>query len=247
MSDAHIHVFKLTRIVQNMLIISFPAAIATGWKLLIDWNRKQKETQELEIEKKETELKYLKSQVNPHFLFNNLNNIYSLSLERSEKVSDLILKLSEFLSFSLYETSNKTIPIKKEIDLILNFIELQTDRFADRVEVLVDIQEPENFLEIPPVLLIPFVENAFKHSLKNETGKAFINIRLSENNNTLSLEVENSQPENIQEASENKGGIGLVNIKRRLELLYGEKHSLRINETSNTFRVRLELKNEDEN
>jgi len=234
--------FKGYVLMQILLVMTLPVVFTTFWQLYMDWRERQEQTKLLEIEKTETELKYLKSQINPHFLFNTLNNIYSLSLEKSEKVPDLILKLSNFLSFSLYETGSKTIPLQMEIELIVNFIELQTARFFDRVNVRVDIQRDISMTQIPPMILIPFVENAFKHGLKNETGKAEIDIKLFESNGVFSFVVKNSIPSYIDNTSTQKGGIGLKNIRRRLELLYDKDHFLEIEEEENTFKTVLKIK-----
>jgi len=234
-----IQIFVLTRIVQLILIIGTPVAITMGWKLFTDLKQKQEQAKIIEKEKIDSELKYLKSQINPHFLFNTLNNIYGLSLENSAKTPELILKLSDFLSFSLYESNQKLIPLEKEIALMNDFISLEESRFEDRVKVSIDLEgNTFNSVLIPPLILVPFVENAFKHSLKNETEIAAIKINLKADKDTVNLRVENSKP--IEPISDNKkNGLGLMNIKKRLDIVYGDNYMLNISDESNKYAIDL--------
>lgn len=240
MEGQNMVIIKPTRLVQNTLIITSPVAFTTGWKLFLDWKEKQKLTEILKLENTETELKYLKSQINPHFLFNTLNNIYGLSLEKSEKVPGLILRLSEFLSYSLYQSNERLVPLKKEVDLIVNFMDLQIARFADRVILKMDFPKNVQKHYLPPLLLIPFVENAFKHGLKDETQKAKISVSLLLQGNTMKFEVENTKQDPVKNRSIH-GGIGLANIKRRLDLLYGKNYVLEVNEQEYLFNISLTL------
>jgi len=230
------------RIFQISFMLLLALVFTSGWRLFLFWKERQEQTEALKSEKIETELKYLKSQINPHFLFNTLNNIYGLSLENSNKVPRLILKLSDFLSFSLYETNEKCVPLEKEIQLIKDFIELQISRFDDRVEAKVELPKITGNIFVPPMIFIPFVENAFKHSLKNETKIAKININLTINNDVIFFKVGNTKS-SFKKPSLEKGGIGLANIKRRLDLLYGEKHKLEIKDDLHVFSVNLYIKN----
>jgi LytS/YehU family sensor histidine kinase len=161
-------------------------------------------------------------------------------LGNSKKVPALVLKLSDFLSFSLYETNEKFVSLKKEIQLMQNFIELQLSRFEDRVRVEVSIPEKLSDTSIPPMLFVPLVENAFKHSLKNETNLANIAIGLSEEDNDLFFQIENSKSvsDNLERS---KGGIGLSNIKRRLDLIYKSDYSLIIEDLGDRFKVELKI------
>ncbi len=240
-TDLNMTYFLPYTLVRILLVFLILFVVTTCWQFYIDWLEKQRIANLLKIEKRETELKYLKSQVNPHFLFNTLNTIYSLSLEKSVKVPKLLLKLSDFLSFSLYETSQETISIHKEVALIENFIELQKDRFVDRVAVEKKVTIDDQFLQIPPMLLITFIENAFKHSLKNEIGTANIYIELLAKGGSLTFLVRNSKSDETGKAEKEKG-IGLKNIRRRLDLIYGNQYSLDIDDAENTFQILLQLK-----
>ena len=233
--------FDVFRLVQIFLVLATLTAITTFWQLYLDWMQKQKRATKLEMEKKETELKYLKSQINPHFLFNTLNTIYSMSLEESKKVPRLILRLSDFLSFSLYETNQRFIPIQKEVELIDNFIELQKDRFQGKVEVNFNFNNINKSLSLPPMVFISLVENAFKHSMKDELGIAKIDINLSTEDSQILLEVKNSRSVDYGQIDKNKSGIGLNNIRRRLDLIYDGNYILDINDKENEFVVILKL------
>ena len=236
-----VHVFKFTRLVQIVLIILLPLAITTGWKLFTDLKEKHRQTKELEKEKTDAELNYLKSQINPHFLFNTLNTIYGLSLKSSKKTPELILKLSDFLSFSLYESSQKLIPIEKEIALMNDFIALEKSRFEDRVKVHIELEGNKlNSIFIPPLILVPFVENAFKHSLKNETEIATINIKLLVRNDQVIFKVENSKPNEFV-VMDKKNGLGLANIKKRLDIIYTNNYSLDINDNPRKYYIDLKI------
>lgn len=229
------------KFLQSTVIIASPLIFVIGISIVWKVSQLQKRTNELENEKLQSELKYLKSQINPHFLFNTLNNIYGLSLENSKKTPDLILKLSDFLSFSLYESSQKLIPLNKEIALMNDFITLEKSRFEDRVSVNFTKPESTENISIPPLILVPFVENAFKHSLKDETKIADITITLKTDSDMLLFEVKNSKSNETTE-SNTKKGLGLENIKKRLDILYGNDHELTINKTINMFTISLKIK-----
>lgn len=241
MDGQEIRVFQFSRIVQNMLIIISPVAFTTGVKLFMDWYKQRKETEELRQGKREAELKFLKAQTNPHFLFNTLNSIYGLALEKSEKTPSLILKLSDILSYTLYESGVAKVPLQKEIRLIENIIALEKERFEKRVTITFEKKGDFDQIEVPPLLLVPLVENAFKHGVKNEVRKGWIIITLVAVKNQLSFEIENSIPE-MTDSREDDGGLGLKNVSRRLELIYGENHSLKITKTDTTFLVSLVIK-----
>ena len=234
--------FVPSRLMHNTFQIAAPAAFIIGWRVLMDWLLKEKQANELEKKSQETELKYLKSQINPHFLFNSLNNIYGLALENSKHVPNLILKLSDFLSFSLYESDKKLIPLQKEMKLMQDFIELQEARFGDRVEVHFNFKDHALDSEpaLPPLLLIPFVENAFKHSLKEETGTAQISIDLQLERGQLIFKVNNSKPE-ANSKSLRPNGLGLENSKKRLDLLFPNQYELSIQDLANQYQITLQL------
>ncbi|CAH1001393.1 hypothetical protein LEM8419_02296 [Neolewinella maritima] len=186
-----------------------------------------------------TELKFLKSQVNPHFLFNTLNNIYTLTLLKDEQAPGSLLQLSGMLRYMLYEAEAATVPLRREIAYIRDFVQLQALKDSRGQNVRVDLDESRPDLPIAPLLLIPFVENAFKHShLEGPLG--FIDVQLRTTAREIVLLVNNSLPTGPVTA-DRQGGIGLDNVRKRLALLYPERHTLAIERTATTHTVTLKL------
>jgi hypothetical protein len=173
------------------------------------------------------EMKFLKSQMNPHFLFNALNNIYSLSMLHSVKTPELILKLSAMLRYVLYESEDVKVKLGKEVDYIKNFIEFQRVKIEGMPNIHVDIDRADRMKMIEPMLLIPFVENSFKHSKIEDTEKGWISMTLTTDETSICFEVANSVPEKKIAADKNSG-IGVENVKRRLKYLYPDKHQVDI-------------------
>jgi sensor histidine kinase YesM len=190
-----------------------------------------------------SELQLLQSQLSPHFLFNTLNNLYGLSLVKDDKLPGLLLKLSDLLRHSVYQSSDTFVPLNDELDYIKNYIEFEKIRLEDRLFLTVNLEESSK-ATIAPMLLIVFVENAFKHS-KNTTEqqiKIDINLKIWENNILFSIfnTFDSTQAQN--NAINKNSGLGLENVKRRLELLYPDKYELSFEENSNTYKVLLQLK-----
>lgn len=189
------------------------------FKLFFDYTQLKYEGQQVLTEKKQAELLFLKSQINPHFLFNTLNNIYSLSQHQPKLVPESILRLSKILRYLLYETGNEFITIDKEIKIITDYIDLEKLRYNETVAIDFN-HEIENFAEmIPPLLLIPLVENAFKHGVSQFRGKRFVDVSCVLLSRQLNFIVKNSS-HLASENQEIKDNIGLSNIRRRLHLLY---------------------------
>ncbi|MEW7289284.1 sensor histidine kinase [Aquimarina sp. 2304DJ70-9] len=241
MEGQKVNPWIFSRVVQAVLIIVSPVAFTTGFKLFMDWYKQRRETEVLKQEKTNAELKFLRSQTNPHFLFNTLNSIYGLALEKSEKTPGLILKLSDILSYTLYESNVKKVLLSKELMLIENIIALEKERFEKRVVIDYKVEGDVEGIKIPPLILVPFIENAFKHGLKNEVKKGWINIHIKTAKNTLSFVIENSISK-LEDAHNNGGGLGLQNVSRRLDLLYGDNKELTINKTDEAFIVKLKIK-----
>jgi two-component system, LytTR family, sensor kinase len=190
-------------------------------------------------EKREAELNFLKSQINPHFLFNTLNNIYSLARKKSDKTPEVVLKLSKLLRFVLYETENKKIAVSREIQFITDYIELEKIRYDDKLKINFDCDVDDFNSQITPLLLIPLVENAFKHGASEAISTTFINITFEVKKDFLIFTIENSVENNSinYKASD---GIGLQNLKRQLEIIY-PSFDLEIIEENFKFRVNLKL------
>lgn len=175
-------------------------------------------TQQQQIQMRESELNYLKSQTNPHFLFNTLNNIYGLATEKSDIAPESILRLSKILRFMLYETGVKFISIEQELEIIRDYIALEKLRYDDSLNLNFKCEVEDIKLPLPPLLLIPLIENAFKHGASEDIGEPFIDIQLHVTNKQLMLAVKNSCE--IPEDRSVKENIGLANLRRQLQLLY---------------------------
>jgi two-component system, LytTR family, sensor kinase len=202
--------------------------------------RREKEMAQLRSEKLESELKFLKSQVNPHFLFNALNNIYTLSVLKSDAAPENLLKLSAMLRYVLYDCKEATVPLAKEIEYLRHFIALNMLKDSRGLNVKANLDESRPQLRIAPMLFIPFVENAFKHSKVEDLANGWIDIRLQTEEAAVVLEVKNSLPK-MGFTKNETGGIGLENVRRQLELLYPGKHELRIEKGEGEFGVYLKI------
>lgn len=216
-------VYALSNIVRNFLVQLFGLVYFGAIKLLIDSYKLQNKNMLLSFERTQAELNYIKSQTNPHFLFNTLNNIYSLTKHNSAKASNSILRLSDLLRYMLYETEKEFSSLNNEINTIKDYLELERLRYDDTLVIDFKIDVDNDQINIPPLLLLPLIENAFKHGTSESMDKPFIKIKLSVLRNVIKLEVSNSLCEN-QTLYNKKDGIGLKNLKRQLELLYGVYH-----------------------
>jgi len=194
-------------------------------------------TQQQQTAMREAELTYLKSQTNPHFLFNTLNNIYVLATEKSESAPDSILRLSKILRFMLYETGSKFITIEQELEIITDYIALEKLRYDDTLNVSLTCDIPDTAVQIHPLLLIPLIENAFKHGVSEDIGEPFIDIKLGITGHQLLLVVKNSSEKPEGDVKEN---IGLANLKRQLQLLYAD-YALSVEQEETVFTVTLKI------
>ncbi|OQP56342.1 sensor histidine kinase [Niastella populi] len=223
-------------VIPHFLLVSTGAAM----KLLADHARAQRRLGEMAREKAETELNFLKSQINPHFLFNSLNTIYFLIDRQNAEARTTLLQMSDLLRYQLYDCNSSTIEIEKEVLYLRHYIRLQELRKDNQYEVGIEVGEQVKGFRITPLLLIPFVENAFKHISHYSHEKNFIRVQLQRQNGALSFIVENTKDDQ-QRSTEPRGGIGLANVKRRLELLYPGRHSLQIHNDAHLFKVELNL------
>ena len=201
---------------------------------------KEKEMAVLKSEKLESEMKFLKSQTNPHFLFNALNNIYTLSVVKSDMAPGNLLKLSDMLRYMLYECKADKVPLKKEITYINNFVDLYKLKDSTGLNIKLEIDDSAPNLMIGPLLFVPFIENAFKHSQVEDKVNGWIKIKLETQNEDVIFSVSNSIPKKAIH-KDKVGGIGLNNVKRQLELMYPEKHKLEISQDDETFNVNLKI------
>lgn len=192
----------------------------------------------MEKEKLESELKMLRNQVNPHFLFNTLNNIHTLVYKKSDKASDAIMKLSGLMRYMLYETNSEIVLLEKELEYLKNYVELQRLRFTNPNQVNFTVEGDSSNKTIAPLLLVPFIENAFKHGL-SAGNTSSIDIRINISESVLTFYCSNGFKSGAD--PDIHSGIGLNNVEKRLNLLYNNRHSLKINKLDNRFEVNLSL------
>jgi LytS/YehU family sensor histidine kinase len=210
-----------------------------AFKLLMDYNNSQKRLLEIAREKAETELNFLKSQINPHFLFNSLNAVYFLIDKHNTEARQALHTFSDMLRYQLYEAKDQKIAIEKEIGYLKDYIGLQQLR-NENCDVQVQIEPSVNSFSIEPFLLLPFVENSFKHLSHFGNGRRNeVKISLAKQNGEMEFSIRNTTE---QKEPAEQGGIGLSNVKRRLELLYPQKHRLQVAENDGWFAVQLKLK-----
>lgn len=225
--------------------VGFALILFSTFKLIWDYQRKQSQIVELEKEKIASELKFLKSQVNPHVLFNNLNNIYSYALEKSDKVPEMLLKLSDIMRYMLNEEDSQFVSLEKEIRYLEDFIELQKLRLEERGSVSMQVSGNTESYKIAPLLLVAFVENSFKHSMQSEVDNIEIDINIAVENDMLTFSSRNTFSEvdgpSLNNRKGRETGIGLQNVKKRLQLIYKDRHKLNISKEGNFFVVHLTL------
>ena len=233
--------FRGLRDFNNLLDVLPPIFILSGFKFAWDALRKQSEVESLKDTVKESELEFLKSQINPHFLFNNLNNLYSYAIKNAPETPDIILELSEVLRYMLYECRARYVLLSREIEQINNFINLGKLQIKERGTVVFNVDNAHTQFHIAPLILIVFVENAFKHSSSSQSDDIRIDINLSVNENGfMTFICKNSYQEQSNTASLSNG-IGLENVKKRLNLLYPETHTLQISNSNYLFKVEMSV------
>lgn len=206
------------------------------------WFKKYVENQVLEKQKLTAELAMLKSQIHPHFLFNTLNNIYALALNRSEETPNAVVKLSDLLSYMIYDCREEKVLLSKEVEHLKGYIELERLRYSDKLDFSLDIDESDiHGKYIAPLLIIPFLENSFKHGVSNALKNAWISMTIWIENDQFNLVIENSLAATNHPEKSMPHGVGLQNVQKRLDLLYPEQHQLTIRETESSYLVKLRL------
>ncbi|WP_405382253.1 sensor histidine kinase [Maribacter sp. LLG6340-A2] len=224
----------------NLLLISIACVVATLVEIFLFAQRKEEEIIKNRNENLQTELKFLKSQINPHFLFNSLNNIYALSAIDAGKTQESISYLSDMLRYVLYECEQEIVPLYKEMDYIKNYLQLFSLKSSKSYPITTQFHAEDAQVPIAPMLLIPFLENALKHSNIEKITGTFIRISLTADKNQVNFEIENSKP-NSPLVTDGVGGIGIDNVKKRLAILYPNRHLLKIEDTPESFKVNLKL------
>ena len=216
------------------------AALAVGLKLLKDWYLKEKRNMELLKEKTEAQLQLLTAQVHPHFLFNTLNNIYSQTQTESPKGSKMIMQLSDILRYVLSEGNKQAVPLDKELVMLQDYINLEKVRYGNKLDIHVSVPEETGNLQIAPLLLLPFVENCFKHGASKFLSHPWINLKMEIRGTTMIMKLMNGKDTDNNEVHA-KSGIGINNVKKRLALLYKDKYELNITNDPDVFVVDLQM------
>lgn len=231
-------IFYLPELLQMSIVTTIPLAIKSQRR----YYKLRQQQAALEQMNTDLELNFLKSQLHPHFLFNTLNNIYSLTLQGSDRSPEMILKLSDLMRYMLYECNVPEADLQKDIQFLQDYIDLEKLRHGNDAEILFSVEGEVQGKKIPPLLLIPFVENAFKHGINAQLGKAWVSIHIKiTSSGGLIFTVENNKPHHPENTSGRSGGIGIENARKRLSLLYSGHHNLLIADQGNKFMVNLTI------
>jgi len=226
--------------IQGLNIFSL-IGLTTGIKFVKDWMWQERQWQEKEKQHIQTELSLLRSQIHPHFLFNTLNNLYSLTIRKSDQAPEVVLKLSELMSYMLYGSDTSTVALDKEIANLENYIALEKLRFGQRLTLCFEKKGDTSVVQVPPLLLITFVENSFKHGLKDKMGPGRIDICLQVEKEALFFNVRNPAGPLPAVPDNEPGGIGLKNVRRRLDILYVGRYDLQLKATDGLFEIKLKI------
>lgn len=203
------------------------------------WTLKQRDWLHAQQEKATAELQLLKAQVHPHFLFNTLNNIYSFSLENSPKTPEMILKLSSLLSYMLYDCRSEEVRLEKEIEIMKNYIDLEKERYGNKIEISWSVEGDVKGKFIAPLLMLPFLENAFKHGASEQIEKPWLGVDISLTQEVLRCKIANSKNEYGAHSS---NGIGISNVKKRLQFIYPGNYDLKINDEGSFYVISMLIK-----
>ncbi len=227
--------------------VYLPVFLFISINLIIERFKEKNKNERLEKEKTKAELNFLKAQIHPHFLFNTLNNLYTLTLQKSDKASDTVLKLSDMLDYMLYKCNENRVSIDQEIKLLQNYMDLEKLRYGDRIKLFFNKDIDDFQTQIAPLILVSLIENAFKHGASGSVIIPEIKADIKIKNEALLFSIYNTKPINVQKDPTNfKDGIGLTNTKSQLELIYPDKHSIDIekNDTSYHVILKIDLKEE---
>lgn len=228
-----------------LLTVLFTVVLIMVLKLLKNWYQEEQTRKQLIQLNLETELKFLKSQINPHFLFNSLNNLYALTLKKSDSAPEVVLRLSNILRYVLYETGEGKVPLEKEVQYLSDYIELERIRLGNRVDIRFNTKGNIAGQTIEPMLFLTFVENSFKHGAAASIDHGFVDIDLDVKGHELRFTIANSKSgKQANLLNRDQGGIGLENLSKRLDILYPERHELKLTDSVDKYIVNLTLNNE---
>ncbi|CAH0994647.1 hypothetical protein EMA8858_00759 [Emticicia aquatica] len=239
--DAKYFLYATKFIVQHTMIMFFIAIFVGMLRFAQDWFDLESKKKEVENERLTAELRFLKAQINPHFLFNTLNNLYYLAMINSPNTTEVIEKLSQMMRYMLYDSNHPKVSLNKEIEYMKNYISLEKLRLDNQVPISFEINGNPSEVQIVPLIFITFLENAFKHGVSNNSTGAYVNIVIDIEGKNCTYIVENSKlPKNMENTNE-KSGIGLQNVNRRLDLSYPNNYELIVDEDDNEYRIVLKL------
>lgn len=227
----------LTKSISDYGIPAMAAAIVIFKRWYLDELKNKK----LLEEKLAAELNFLKAQIHPHFLFNTLNNLYALTLIKSDKTSDIVLKLSDLLDYMIYKSNDEFVSLSKDLEILKSYIELEKMRYNERLDLVFEIKGNPGSYQIAPLVLLPFIENSFKHGASKDRANPAVHIKIEINSTHLQLKVVNSVTTDKKNGKPGNEGIGLANVKRRLELIYPDQYELEIQPGEKEFRVDLKI------
>jgi two-component system, LytTR family, sensor histidine kinase AlgZ len=229
--------FLVQHIWGSLVIVLFVGML----KFAEDWFELEAKKREIENEKLTSELRFLKAQINPHFLFNTLNNLYYLAFTNSPNTPEVIDKLAQMMRYMMYDTNNARVPLSKEVDYMKNYISLEKLRLSEEIPIKFEVQGNTDTVSIAPLIFITFLENAFKHGVSSSAADAWVNVSIQLNGKACNYTVENSKMAETGKTVTEKSGIGLQNVKRRLDLSYPDNYELNVEETENRYAVELKL------
>jgi two-component system, LytTR family, sensor histidine kinase AlgZ len=233
--------YSSTFIIQTAVITLFITIFISLLRFVSDWFELEAIKKEVQNEKLTAELNFLKAQINPHFLFNTLNNLYYLAYSKSENTTEVISKLSHVMRYMIYDANHERVMLDKEIEYMQNYISLERLRLNNQIPIDFTINGNTTGVEVAPLILITFLENAFKHGVTSTNAQSWVKILIQVDSGKLRYIVENSKGKNALHDNGGKSGIGLVNVRRRLELMYPSKHSLRVDDTDLRYYIELEI------
>jgi two-component system sensor histidine kinase AlgZ len=229
--------FYIHQISTNLFTVIFLGMI----RFVMEWFEFEARKKNVENEQLTAELNFLKAQINPHFLFNTLNNLYYLAYTKSSNTAEVIAKLSQMMRYMIYDTNQEKVLLSKEIEYMENYISLERLRLNDQIPIQFKVSgEPKNY-RIAPFIFITFLENAFKHGVSNSNPKAWVNVGVELDDSTCLFTVENSKTSTSKPEAEEKSGIGLQNVTRRLELSYPEQYELDVQNLPDRYMVKLKI------
>jgi len=233
--------YSTAYVVQTVAGSLFIVIFVSMLRFAKDWFEFEARKKEIENEKLTAELNFLKEQINPHFLFNTLNNLYYLAFTQSPNTTEVIAKLSQMMRYMIYDSNYPLVPLSKEIEYMQNYISLERLRLNDSIPIQFEIQGNAENVLIAPLIFITFLENAFKHGVSNNNPKAWVNVSIRMEGDECIYKVENSKILSAPNGTEERSGIGLQNVKRRLELSYPGKYQLQVDDQPDRYIVLLNL------